>query len=529
MDQPAADELPLVSHLPASVTSLTDCIKHEIHVMEQRFQELVDEDTDDHCDDEQQRRHRHQEMEQLEDALDDGFLCVDLNVLKRKLHLWHQLFTADSVNVTPYYAIKCNPDPWLVHSLANSSSRQFPIGFDCASMAELRLAKAQLARIFELNGWSSDGNINNKIIPNTRIVYANPQRAEADLMQALKQFAADQSQCNFPTQDLWLTLDGVEEISKIAKARDDFLVKQTESDTPLAMPKLQLIIRIWVPDGHSQVPLGEKFGASLANIPALAEACHVHGLLDTLIGISFHCGSGCESVETYQEALQMAHEAIALVDRECNRLSNSDEPHKCWLLDMGGGFPGLDGMGGDQGRFVGQESGQGVTSNEAIEASTTKTTVATIATAIQPMLRSFVQDHQLMLITEPGRYFVEGAAVMASRIYWRKDDDDGTTLYKIAHGVQGVFKDVILCNEVFTPIPLLIASEKTGPCNELYPSNIIGPSGDAEDVVSADCMLPKLNVGDWLIFDRMGAYTMSIASKAGRPVVRYVYGGGSSG
>ena len=53
MDQPVADELPPpVSHLPASVTSLTDCIKHEIHVMEQRFQELLDEDTDDHGDDE---------------------------------------------------------------------------------------------------------------------------------------------------------------------------------------------------------------------------------------------------------------------------------------------------------------------------------------------------------------------------------------------------------------------------------------------------------------------------------------------
>ena len=51
---------------------------------------------------------------------------------------------------------------------------------------------------------------------------------------------------------------------------------------------------------------------------------------------------------------------------------------------------------------------------------------------------------------------------------------------------------------------------------------------DEQDVVCAKCQLPELQVGDWLVFDRMGAYTLSIASRTGRPVMRYVLGGRES-
>lgn len=152
---------------------------------------------------------------------------------------------------------------------------------------------------------------------------------------------------------------------------------------------------------------------------------------------------------------------------------------------------------------------------------------------------------------------MEGAFALVSRIYQKQllptpgcgaaSDDDGIRVYRIPHGVQGVFKDVLLCGESFVPQPLQTtmddsqhkhkdgddcnSSNSSGLCEEpcrpkLYGSRVLGPSGDdAEDVVCDSCMLPELEVGDWLVFDRMGAYTLSIASRAGRPVMRYVMGG----
>jgi len=101
--------------------------------------------------------------------------------------------------------------------------------------------------------------------------------------------------------------------------------------------------------------------------------------------------------------------------------------------------------------------------------------------------------------------------------------------YRIPHGVQGVFKDVKLCGESFIPLPLQIerqSNERFPKPPQLYLSRVVGPSGDdIEDVVCESCLLPELDVGDWLVFDRMGAYTLSIASRAGRPIMRYVLGG----
>lgn len=46
----------------------------------------------------------------------------------------------------------------------------------------------------------------------------------------------------------------------------------------------------------------------------------------------------------------------------------------------------------------------------------------------------------------------------------------------------------------------------------LYPSTVFGPTCDSIDVVARSVLLPKLQVGDWLYFQNMGAYTMAAAS-----------------
>lgn len=48
---------------------------------------------------------------------------------------------------------------------------------------------------------------------------------------------------------------------------------------------------------------------------------------------------------------------------------------------------------------------------------------------------------------------------------------------------------------------------------ERFVSSVRGPSYDSLDCLVANCMLPRLNVGDWLAFRDMGAYLFNAGSK----------------
>lgn len=47
--------------------------------------------------------------------------------------------------------------------------------------------------------------------------------------------------------------------------------------------------------------------------------------------------------------------------------------------------------------------------------------------------------------------------------------------------------------------------------NEKYTSSIWGPTCDGLDCIQKTIEMPKLNVGDWLLWKNMGAYTISAA------------------
>jgi ornithine decarboxylase len=360
---------------------------------------------------------------------------------------WTQMFPT----IRPFFAVKCNPDPMITSILGQCGA-----GFDCASLFEIQLALK--------SGTTSD------------IVYANPQRAEQELQHALQLGIRA------------LTFDGVEELQKI---------KMTATNNP------SMILRLLVPDGKSRVPLGEKFGIPLDQVTLLAERAVALEL--PIIGVSFHCGSGNHDPEAYATAIDLAVQAMEII----KRIQSKDID--CSLLDIGGGYPGWDGRGGDVGRFVG-------TANHEVDEQG-EVTAANIAEAVIPQIKALDDTHSgISCLAEPGRYFCEGSFILCSRIYRRSIVDDHYHYY-IAHGVEGLFKDVILVGESFTPIPLV------EPTDKLQLSTVHGPSGKDQDVICSSVELPILTVGDWLVFDRMGAYTISIASRNDRPTTRYVVGG----
>jgi len=60
----------------------------------------------------------------------------------------------------------------------------------------------------------------------------------------------------------------------------------------------------------------------------------------------------------------------------------------------------------------------------------------------------------------------------------------------------------------------------------VYPSTIFGQTCDGFDCIIKSVELPKLEVGDWLVFRNMGAYTVAAASNFNgfsKPYTRYVH------
>eukprot|EP01106_Pelomyxa_sp_JSP_P018565 TRINITY_DN866_c0_g1_i8.p2 TRINITY_DN866_c0_g1~~TRINITY_DN866_c0_g1_i8.p2 ORF type:complete len:146 (-),score=66.16 TRINITY_DN866_c0_g1_i8:814-1251(-) len=64
---------------------------------------------------------------------------------------------------------------------------------------------------------------------------------------------------------------------------------------------------------------------------------------------------------------------------------------------------------------------------------------------------------------------------------------------------------------------------------EVYSSTVFGPTCDSLDCVCKNVALPELEVGDWLYFENMGAYTSSAHSSfngfSGAKACEYYMGG----
>ena len=229
--------------IPSEVNSLKDCARHQIRAL------LALEGPHMTLDD--------------EDALDDGFVLCDLNVVYNKYEAWRRLFP----RLRPFFALKCNPDPMVAAVLG-----QLGAGFDCASVPEIQLALASSSTTTTTANTTTPGG---RRMPQSSLIYANPQRAEKDLDTAL--------QLHVQT----LTFDGPEELRKVHRAYRKLIESATTANMPVPNPP-DMVLRILVPDKHSTVPLGEKFGVPPSQIEPLAELSAELGL--SITGISFHCG-----------------------------------------------------------------------------------------------------------------------------------------------------------------------------------------------------------------------------------------------
>ncbi|KAL4913442.1 pyridoxal-dependent decarboxylase [Aspergillus aurantiobrunneus] len=241
-------------------------------------------------------------------------------------------------------------------------------------------------------------------------------------------------------------------------------------------PEAELYLRILTDDSTSLCRLSMKFGASMDMARQLLELAHQLEL--KVVGVSFHVGSGAEDPKAFLKAVQ---DARLVFDQA------ADIGHELHTLDVGGGFTG--------------------------------DTFEKFAGVLSDALESYFPPH-IRVIAEPGRYYVGTAFTLAANIIARRDvldpeepDRDAYMVY-LNDGVYGNFSNIIFDHQHPEARILSSASEANGRTSKDVAYSIWGPTCDGIDVISQRSILPGLlDVGDWLYFEEMGAYTKCSATR----------------
>ncbi|KAB1258106.1 Antizyme inhibitor 1 [Camelus dromedarius] len=169
---------------------------------------------------------------------------------------------------------------------------------------------------------------------------------------------------------------------------------------------------------------------------------------------------------------------------------------------------------------------------------------------ISPLLDVyFPEGSGIKIISEPGSYYVSSAFTLAVNIIAKKvvendkfssgvgktGSDEPAFMYYMNDGVYGSFASKL--SEDLNTIPevhkasFITNNIKTAYLAKykedepLFTSSLWGPSCDELDQIVESCLLPELNVGDWLIFDNMGAdsfHEPSAFNDFQRPAIYYM-------
>nr|XP_026239099.1 antizyme inhibitor 1 isoform X3 [Urocitellus parryii] len=155
---------------------------------------------------------------------------------------------------------------------------------------------------------------------------------------------------------------------------------------------------------------------------------------------------------------------------------------------------------------------------------------------ISPLLDIyFPEGSGIKIISEPGSYYVSSAFTLAVNIIAKKvvendkfssgvgktGSDEPAFMYYMNDGVYGSFASKL--SEDLNTIPEVHKKYKED--EPLFTSSLWGPSCDELDQIVENCLLPELNVGDWLIFDNMGAdsfHEPSAFNDFQRPAIYYM-------
>ncbi|HOL21766.1 MAG TPA: type III PLP-dependent enzyme [bacterium] len=273
-----------------------------------------------------------------------------------------------------------------------------------------------------------------------------------------------------------VTFDNFDELEKIKKH----------------CPSAGVILRLEVPNEGSVVNLSSKFGVSREDAVALAIKTFEMGFL--MEGLSFHVGSQCTNFDNYRAGLNFAAEVFEEVEKKGYKIRNSKTGRR--ILDIGGGFPA-------------EEYNPDIISFEELAEKLNK-----------EMKRLFPDD--IEFIAEPGRFLVANTCTLVVTVIGRAFRH-GIVSYYIDDGIYGAFSGQVFDHQIYT-----LKAFKDG---EKEKCIIFGPTCDGFDTVSPSTndkgypfgWLPRIEVGELMYAENMGAYTLASATNFnGFPIAKTV-------
>jgi ornithine decarboxylase len=177
------------------------------------------------------------------------------------------------------YAVKANPAPWVVSTLAENGVA----AFDVASIPEIELVRAHA--------------------PGARICFMHPVKSRAAIASAYVDYGVRT-----------FAFDALGELEKIL-------------DVTGGAKDLNLIVRLAVESVGAAYSLSGKFGAHAHEAPELLLAAR--RATNELMGVSFHVGSQCMRPSAYPAAMAQASHALVRAGVFAD------------VVDVGGGFPSV--------------------------------------------------------------------------------------------------------------------------------------------------------------------------------------------
>ena len=312
---------------------------------------------------------------------------------------------------------------------------------------------AELGNGFDCASKAEIEQVLNLGVDPSRIIYAQPCKTKSYVRYAAQHGVKQ------------MTFDNADELHKIKAI----------------FPEAELYLRILTDDSSSLCRLSLKFGASLDATKGLLDLAKELDL--NVVGVSFHVGSGASDPQSFVKAVQ---DARTVFDQ------GEEIGYKLHTLDVGGGFTG--------------------------------DTFEDMAGSLSGALENHFPSH-IRVIGEPGRYYVSSAFTLACSVIARRDIVDPATqqtayMLYLNDGVYGNFSSIIFDHQ--HPVARLLTvngqqkytASRPQQLGQAIDYSIWGPTCDGIDQISQQCTFHELlDVGDWLYFEEMGAYTKCSATR----------------
>ncbi|NXE30824.1 AZIN2 inhibitor, partial [Ardeotis kori] len=260
-----------------------------------------------------------------------------------------------------------------------------------------------------------------------------------------------------------MAFDNEVELSKVARSH----------------PRARVLLGIAAESSPSAHP-SMAFGTTLESCRRLLETAKEQAV--EVVGVSFRLGSCALEPQAFAQSVAAAQLACEM---------GTELGYRMRLLDIGGGFPGTE---DSRARFE------------------------EMAAAINSALDLyFPAGCGVEIIARPGRYYVTSAFTLAASITAREEvpaeqpGSDG----RWDGGTAGRAPPV--CPSRPEPSPCSSPEEEPCPERPSRSSSLRGPAGRAEDRIADGLQLPELQVGDWLLFEDVGAYAVTTPHPLGEP------------